>query len=99
MTSIAAAVADLKVAFSRYYIVSTKEGDLVRHSKGLCLQYRSKHFYQSSDDPDPWLGSPYSVVVHVLSTEDVVKTLNISRKHSVPIVVRRRRRTVRGNLF
>lgn len=34
------------------------------------------------------IASPFSVVVHALSTEDVVKTVNISRKHSVPIVTR-----------
>jgi D-lactate dehydrogenase (cytochrome) len=33
------------------------------------------------------IGSPHSVVVHVFSTEDVVKVVGISRNHNVPLVV------------
>lgn len=94
MAAIAAAIADLKSTFSTRDIVSTDEADLIHYSKALYPQYPSRPHPELRcvlvplDPTNSRLGSPHAIVVHVSSTEDVVKTVNISRKHSVPIVVR-----------
>ncbi|KAI6038526.1 hypothetical protein EDC04DRAFT_2868331 [Pisolithus marmoratus] len=55
------------------------------------------HAYaQSSYSQTP--GLPHTVVVHVQSTEDVVKVVNISRKHLVPIVPYSGGTSLEGNL-
>lgn len=72
--AIAAAIADLRVALPEEGIVSTDQDDLISYFKPL---------------PNVRVpGPPHNVVVHVLSTADVVVAVKISKKHRVPIVVR-----------
>lgn len=65
------AIADLRTAFPAHDVVSTDPDAL-------------KTYGSSPNSYHP--ASPHSVVVHVTSTEDVVKVVNIARKYRVPIV-------------
>lgn len=65
------AIADLRIAFPAHDVVSTDPDAL-------------KSYGSSPNSYHP--ASPHSVVVHVTSTEDVVKVVNIARKYRVPIV-------------
>lgn len=65
------AIADLRIAFPDAKAVSTDPNAL-------------KNYGSSPNSYHP--ASPHSVVVHVHSTEDVVKVVNIARKYHIPIV-------------
>lgn len=65
------AISELRAAFSNPQAVSTDQ-DAV------------KNYGSSPNSYHPT--SPHSVVVHVSSTEDVVKVVNIARKYKVPVV-------------
>ena len=65
------AIAELRAAFADTQAVSTDADALQTYGS-------SPNSYHPT--------SPHSVVVHVLSTEDVVKVVNIARKYRVPIV-------------
>lgn len=65
------AISELHAAFSDPHAVSTDRIAL-------------KNYGSSPNSYHP--ESPHSVVVHVQSTEDVVKVVNIARKYRVPVV-------------
>lgn len=77
------AIGALSQAFPEQGIVSTDPHELFAYA-------------QSSYSQSP--GLPHTVVVHVQSTEDVVKVVNISRKHLVPIVPYSGGTSLEGNL-
>lgn len=54
----------------------------------LNIRVRPLPLFSGYNLTHPPAGTPHNVVVHVLSTEDVVKVVNISRKHGVTLVVR-----------
>ncbi|PSR88871.1 hypothetical protein PHLCEN_2v5020 [Hermanssonia centrifuga] len=65
------AISELRAEFSDEKIISTDPDVL-------------KTYGSSANSYHP--AAPHSVVVHVRSTEDVVKVVNIARKYRVPIV-------------
>ncbi|KIJ62255.1 hypothetical protein HYDPIDRAFT_114740 [Hydnomerulius pinastri MD-312] len=79
----AAAIRALKREFSEQGIVSTDPSELFAYA-------------QSSYTQVP--GLPHTVVVHVRSTEDVVKVVNISSRYLVPVVPYSGGTSLEGNL-
>ncbi|KIK96171.1 hypothetical protein PAXRUDRAFT_139050 [Paxillus rubicundulus Ve08.2h10] len=78
-----AAIQALQEEFPDHGVVSTDPNELFAYA-------------QSSYSQVP--GSPHAVVVHVQGTEDVVKVVNISRRHLVPIVPYSGGTSLEGNL-
>lgn len=67
----AKALEDLQAEFPEPSIVSTDPDELYAYAQSAYSQF---------------VGKPHTIVVHVRSTEDVVKVVKISKKHLVPIV-------------
>ncbi|KAF9223160.1 hypothetical protein BS17DRAFT_706892 [Gyrodon lividus] len=80
---LAGAIQALQEEFPDHDVVSTDPNELLAYA-------------QSSYSQVP--GSPHTVVVHVRGTEDVVKVVNISRRHLVPIVPYSGGTSLEGNL-
>lgn len=67
----AKALEDLQAEFPEPSIVSTDPNELYAYAQSAYSQF---------------VGSPHTIVVHVRSTEDVVKVVKISNRYLVPIV-------------
>lgn len=65
------ALEDLQAEFPDSSVVSTDPGELYAYAQSAYSQF---------------VGSPHTIVVHVRSTEDVVKVVKISKRYLVPIV-------------
>ena len=65
------AISELRDAFPKSGVVSTDPDALKTYGSS-----------PNSYHPE----SPHSVVVHVSSTEDVVKVVNVARKYRIPVV-------------
>ncbi|EGN91612.1 hypothetical protein SERLA73DRAFT_80287 [Serpula lacrymans var. lacrymans S7.3] len=77
------AIDDLRAAFPHLSIVSTDPNELYAYAQSTYSQIP---------------GLPHAVIVHVRSTDDVVKVVNISRNHLVPIVPYAGGTSLEGNL-
>lgn len=79
----AKALEDLQAEFPESSIVSTDPSELYAYAQSAYSQF---------------VGSPHTIVVHVRSTEDVVKVVKISNKYLVPIVPYSGGTSLEGNL-
>ncbi|KAG1838136.1 FAD-linked oxidase-like protein [Suillus subalutaceus] len=79
----AKALEDLQAEFPEYSIVSTDPGELYAYAQSAYSQF---------------VGLPHTIVVHVRSTEDVVKVVKIANKYLVPIVPYSGGTSLEGNL-
>ncbi|KAG2346565.1 hypothetical protein BDR05DRAFT_959494 [Suillus weaverae] len=79
----AKALEDLQAEFPESSIVSTDPGELYAYAQSAYSQF---------------VGSPHTIVVHVRSTEDVVKVVKISNRYLVPIVPYSGGTSLEGNL-
>ncbi|OBZ75649.1 D-lactate dehydrogenase [cytochrome] 1, mitochondrial [Grifola frondosa] len=69
---------EVQQAIAELRAVVPREGAVITDPELLSLYGSSENSYHPT--------SPHSVVVHPLSTEDVVKIVNVARKYRVPIV-------------
>ncbi|KAG2143143.1 D-lactate dehydrogenase cytochrome oxidoreductase [Suillus cothurnatus] len=79
----AKALEDLQAEFPESSIVSTDPGELYAYAQSAYSQF---------------VGSPHTIVVHVRSTEDVVKVVKIANRYLVPIVPYSGGTSLEGNL-
>ncbi|KAG1874990.1 FAD-linked oxidase-like protein [Suillus subluteus] len=79
----AKALEDLQAEFPESSIVSTDPGELYAYAQSAYSQF---------------VGLPHTIVVHVRSTEDVVKVVKIANKYLVPIVPYSGGTSLEGNL-
>ncbi|OAX43448.1 hypothetical protein K503DRAFT_681190 [Rhizopogon vinicolor AM-OR11-026] len=77
------ALEELRAEFPDSSVVSTDPDELYAYAQSVYSQF---------------VGSPHSIVVHVRSTEDVVKVVKISKRYLVPIVPYSGGTSLEGNL-
>ena len=82
-------IEELKASFDREDVVSTNPDDLLIHGFSPNVWHPGTSWRQGPQYTVPYPslpGVPHSVVVYPLSTEDVVKIVNVANKYRMPVI-------------